>query len=232
MKRRIAFAVALLSTLPAFGQEWKEVDYAKLERKIENEPKYATKEPRYAGFLLDTEGKFLVWVVRDGDDIYVQNKKYTSTKETGQDYKTWNVGSIKVPGTEIVHTDVEFWKRDRSDDLHFHMKWAGKVEVYGGQDPEKGGSTAWGTSPKDAPILRPSPLGELELVSSGAVSLKPGEDTRVCLMAGHTGSRADTFCPISDTYLEAGQDRVFATLIAKDKKGEKIEVKTEITGHC
>jgi hypothetical protein len=231
MKRRIAFAFVLLSTLPAFGQEWKEVDYAKLERKIENEPKYKTADPKYAGFLLDTEGKFLVWAVRDGDDMYFQNKKYAGSKEQGQDYRTWALGSLKVPGTEIEHTELGFWQRDQRPEVHFNMKWAGKVMVYGARDPASGNAMLWGSSPKDAPILRPSPLGELELVS-GAITLKAGEDTRIALMAGHTGSRADTFCPISDTYLEAGKDRIFATLIARDKKGEKIEVKTEITGHC
>ncbi len=231
--KRAVLALALLGAAPAFGQEWKDVDCSRLERKIENEPKYKTEKPGYALFLLDAEGKFPVWFVLDGDDLYVANKKFESKKEDGRKTRTWALGEIAVPGTKIVHTELHLGVYEGSEsEIRFSMKWAGTIKVYAGDDLTTGGCTKWGSSPKTAPVLRPCPLGPLELVFGRKPELKTGEAHKVYLEAGHKGSGPEAFSDVNDEYLEAGKDRIFVTLIGKDAKGNEVKVRTEIKEHC
>jgi hypothetical protein len=234
--KRALLVLSLLAAAPAFGQEWKEIDCSKLERKIEGEPKYRTKTQGYALFVLDAEGKFLVWFVTDGDDLYVANKKIECVKKATSDsvMRTWKIGDMPVPGTSIVHTNLEV--RTRLDDnpfISFSMKWAGKDTVYAGNDmTSQTDRTRWGKSPAEAPVLRPCPLGPLEFSFCSPTTLKTGEATTLVLGAGHRGSGLNAFSQVNDEFFEAGKDRIFATLIAKDDKGEEVKVKAEITEHC
>ncbi len=238
--KRVLLALALFGAAPALGQEWKDIDCSKLERKIENEPEYKTKDPGYALFVLDAEGKFLVWVVRDGDDLYVANKKTACEKvkdeSSSEVTRTWKIGNMPVPGTSIVHTDLELWTR-RPDNpfIQFSMKWAGKDTVYAGNDMTSATDrtrTRWGKSAADAPVFRPCPLGRLEFAFFTPTTLKTGEARKVVLGAGHRGSGLNAFSLVNDEFLEAGKDRIFVTLIAKDAKGEEVKVRSEITEHC
>jgi hypothetical protein len=47
------------------------VDYDKVERRLVKEPAYQTKNPRYALFLFGPEARLHVWVVLDGETLYV-----------------------------------------------------------------------------------------------------------------------------------------------------------------
>src|SRR5882672_94210 len=128
--KRVFVALALLGAAPAFGSEWKEIDYSKVDRKIENEPGYKTKEPGYALFVLDAEGKFPVWFVLDGDDLYVANKRVEAKKEKGS--TSWAIGTMAVPATGIAHTDLLIRRYNDEAGIRFSMKWAGKERVYSG----------------------------------------------------------------------------------------------------
>jgi hypothetical protein len=59
-----------------------------------------------------------------------------------------------------------------------------------------------------------------------------GEATSISLVVGNKGSGPDTLCPVSETFLQAGKDRIFATVIAKDASGKEVRARTEIKGHC
>ncbi len=56
----------LLLTAPA-----RAIDYAKIERILTNEPNYKSRAPRYALLLFGPEVKVRVWVVLDGEAVYV-----------------------------------------------------------------------------------------------------------------------------------------------------------------
>jgi hypothetical protein len=47
------------------------VDYDKVERRLIKEPAYQTKKPRYALLLFGPEARLQVWVVLDGETLYV-----------------------------------------------------------------------------------------------------------------------------------------------------------------
>jgi hypothetical protein len=58
--------VLLVAAVPARG-----VDYAKIDRSLVKEPAYASKSPKYALLLFGREAKLRVWIVLDGDVVYL-----------------------------------------------------------------------------------------------------------------------------------------------------------------
>jgi hypothetical protein len=64
----------LLPLVGAFGlftpAAWA-VDYSKIDRTIKKEPAYQSKAPQYALLLFGPEAKLRVWVVLDGDTVYI-----------------------------------------------------------------------------------------------------------------------------------------------------------------
>src|SRR5262245_41449527 len=66
MRFLTASLVALLSAGTATA-----VDYDKLERRLVKEPAYRTKTPEYALLLFGPEARLAVWVVFDGETVYL-----------------------------------------------------------------------------------------------------------------------------------------------------------------
>lgn len=69
MHRSVQLVVALSLTafaLPAFA-----VDYDQIDRTIRKEPKYQSDNPGYTLLLFGPEAKLKVWMVFDGDTVYV-----------------------------------------------------------------------------------------------------------------------------------------------------------------
>ncbi|VTR93160.1 unnamed protein product [Gemmata massiliana] len=64
------FLVALGCAL-VVGGEVTAVDYDKVERRLTKEPVYQTKKPRYALLLFGKDAKLPVWVVLDGETVFV-----------------------------------------------------------------------------------------------------------------------------------------------------------------
>ncbi len=62
----LAAVVLLLVLSPA-----KAVDYAKIDRTLTKEPVYQSKAPKYALLLFGPEAKLRVWVVLDGETVYL-----------------------------------------------------------------------------------------------------------------------------------------------------------------
>jgi hypothetical protein len=52
--------------VPASG-----IDYAKIDRTLAKEPTYASKAPKYALLLFGPEAKLRVWIVLDGEVVYL-----------------------------------------------------------------------------------------------------------------------------------------------------------------
>jgi hypothetical protein len=61
-----ALFVLLVAAAPALG-----VDYTKTDRRLAKEPAYASKSPKYALLLFGREAKLRVWIVLDGDVVYL-----------------------------------------------------------------------------------------------------------------------------------------------------------------
>src|SRR5207248_11337516 len=58
-------ALPILSAGPAFAET------PRMDRAIKKEPVYQTRTPKYGLLVFGPEGKDRVWLVRDGDTLYV-----------------------------------------------------------------------------------------------------------------------------------------------------------------
>ena len=244
---------------PKSSNDFVDIDFAKVERKIGKQPKYVA-EPLYALFIFDRAGKSRVWVVLDKseadleyyDVLYFDKNgngdltddgerftgKYNPAGEPAGIALLIRVGEFKVPGTDLIHTNLEFStvpKKDRRG-IWFRMKWNGKDEVSGGYSRIGIETTVYGKSAEMAPVLRPTVEGPLSfgIYTWGPekLTLKIGSESKVYFTVGNNGSGNDTLCGVSENFLVPGEDLIVATLIAKDDEGKEVTTRNEIKGHC
>jgi hypothetical protein len=247
----------LLGVLCLAPQDFVEVDYAKVERKIGKEPEYVS-DPLYAMFILDPGGKFRVWAVLDRskedlphhDVLYFDRNGNGDLTETGERFVAKvdeslapagisvliTVGDIEVPGTAIVHKGfrVSTVPKKGRKGIWFSMVWDGKEEISGGYGASGMDTTIWSSSPGSAPVLRPAVEGPLGFAIWGyeEVVLGIGESTHISLLVGSRGSGPDTLCALNEDFLDLEKDRIRVTLIAKDEASIEIRSQSWITGHC
>jgi hypothetical protein len=74
-------AVVLIGTAPASAKP------PKLDRKIRKEPVYQTRTPKYGILMFGMEGKDRVWMVQDGDALYVDRNGDGDLTEPGKKVK-------------------------------------------------------------------------------------------------------------------------------------------------
>jgi hypothetical protein len=232
------------------------VDYGKVARRIAKEPKYVA-DPLYALFLFGPKGDMKVWAVLDKSDaklphydvVYLDKNAdgdLTSPKERFQGslnpklaragVSMWiSTGNLAVAGTNEVHENLRFATIPKAGrkGVWFSMMWRGKEKVAGGSARTGYDSTVWAPTAAKAPVLRPTVEGPLGFAIWGGPQvpvLRIGGETKISFMAGNSGSGPDTLCYVSDGFLVPGKDRIFATVIARDRKGKKLEVRSEIRG--
>jgi hypothetical protein len=85
---RLAFLAALFA-----GTVGQAADLSKLDRRIGKEPAYKTKSPRYALLVLGPEAKDRVWLVKDGDTLYVDRNGNGDLTEPGEKITAKKSGS-------------------------------------------------------------------------------------------------------------------------------------------
>ncbi len=89
MTRLVLLAAALAGTAaPA-------ADLTKLDRSITREPAYATKSPRYALLVLGPAANDRVWLVKDGDVLYVDRNGNGDLTEPGEKVLAMKGGSAE-----------------------------------------------------------------------------------------------------------------------------------------
>jgi hypothetical protein len=121
----IRIAISLAVVLLAF--EIASAGPPKIDWKIRKEPVYQTKTPKYGMLMFGMEGQDRVWLVQDGDTLYVDRngdgdltepgKKVLATKSPGQtwdeDGYTFEVGDVTVGGRAHKNLTVYFNRLER-----------------------------------------------------------------------------------------------------------------------
>jgi hypothetical protein len=88
-------------------------DLAKIERKIAKEPAYQTKTPKYCLLVFGLDAKTRVWLVQDGDTLYVDRNgngdltgdgKHVKVKQQSDSYRSFEVGDLTIDG--LTHTGL------------------------------------------------------------------------------------------------------------------------------
>src|SRR2546430_2055521 len=109
MRTNILLAAAvLLQAAPAQA-----ADLAKIERRIAKEPAYQTKTPRYCLLVFGLDARTRVWLVQDGDTLYVGRKgtgdltgddKRVRLKQQGDSFRSFEIGDLTIDG--LTHTGL------------------------------------------------------------------------------------------------------------------------------
>ncbi len=257
-----ALLVSFVFVLPLVAQTaadpgYVEVDYTKVERRLAKEPKYVA-QPRYALFVFDLAGKHRVCMVADKstadaryyDVLHVDLDGDGDLTEVGERFSgkldeskapagmamAIRVGDVRVPGTELVHTKflLSTSPKEGRTGFWFRMSWAGKHEMSGGYGPTGLDTTTWGSSPANAPIFRPCPVGPLRFGTWGdaAIELPSGGDVHLNVIAGNAGAGPNTLAVVDENFLNLERDELTVTVLAKDAKGEPVHATTRIKKHC
>ncbi len=81
---RLPHLVPALLALAGLASPAAAVDLTKIERRIGKEPTYQTKSPRYCLLVFGPEAKTRVWLVLDGDTLYVDRNGNGDLTEEGE----------------------------------------------------------------------------------------------------------------------------------------------------
>src|SRR5262245_100008 len=107
MKASVISLVAagwLFAAGPASAEDRGTGILARVERAIAKEPKYQSKSPRYCLLVFGPEARFRVWLVQDGDALYVDRNGNGDLTESGEriEKKTGEAGSRRWEGIELT----------------------------------------------------------------------------------------------------------------------------------
>jgi len=114
MKIHTLLAAAVLVLAPLAQA----ADLARIERKIAKEPAYQTKTPKYCLLAFGLDAKTRVWLVQDGETLYVdrngngdltEDGKRVKIKQQGDSYRSFEAGDITING--LTHTGLGVTQR-------------------------------------------------------------------------------------------------------------------------
>jgi hypothetical protein len=108
------------------------IDYAKIDRTIRREPVYQTKAPKYALLLFGPEAKVRVWIVVDGQTVYLDRNAdgdLTAKNERFENYAACKDIEIVDPDgkTRYLFTSMSEYKHGEPPQPHLMVN----VEIKG-----------------------------------------------------------------------------------------------------
>src|SRR5207249_117428 len=153
MRTHTFLAAAVLLLLAPLAQA---DDLATIERKIAKEPAYQTKTPKYCLLVFGLDAKTRVWLVQDGDTLYVDRSgngdltgegKRIKVKQQSDSYRSFEVGDLTIDGLthkgisvtqmkaskEAVGNDQE-WERIKKSGPEPWMWWVRVTAERGADD--------------------------------------------------------------------------------------------------
>jgi hypothetical protein len=105
----LLFATAALLLVPLWARS---AELNRIERRIVKEPAYQSKDPRYCLLVFGADAKTRIWIVQDGDCLYVDRngngdlteKDKKVTLKDGKVARSFEAGGIKADG--LTHTGL------------------------------------------------------------------------------------------------------------------------------
>ncbi len=177
------------------------INLTKVDRTIAKEPAYKTK-PKYCLLVFGPEAKTRVWLVLDGDVLYVDRNgngdltdKGETVKEKRVDDRTsqFPAGELSLPdessfpGLALYRYQLEGGKDSMRIELSFNRKhWYGVCSDFA-------------PHAKDAPIIHFNLTGPLTFVCPDQPTFIPGKTTKLRFYIGMPGLGRQTFARRVDT---------------------------------
>ena len=238
--------LSLISTLLVVGNTavtaWG-ADLTKIDRTIAKEPAYTSK-PKYCLLVFGPEAKTRVWLVPDGDTLYVDRNGNGDLTEKGERFvlaldeydrkrgrRVWKVGDIAASDGKVRYTDLQV--SDISEDAKY-VSGLGpghgiSVNVPVGKDrvpqcaggfvyPRHGFRLHFAPRPADAPIVHfGGPLRMILLQPQRLTAgMKVGVEYELEARVGSPGLGKDTAALInSDDPLDASSDALPARAVTE-----------------
>ena len=199
---RFICAGPLLAAL-LLGGPLQAADLTKISLGIVKEPAYQTKAPGYLLLVFGLEAETKVWIVRDGNRLFVDRNGNGDLTEAGKCITStgpyWTVGDIVERDGKTTHKRVRILAQTDGTLRLFLSAWGKCRQSVGMEDFER---PAPGASPKEAPILHLA--GPMTFAWYGPPPKLSGERGVLQLGIGTHGVGKGTFaaydcCRIPDT---------------------------------
>ena len=197
-------------------------DLSKVDRHILKEPTYQTKTPHYCLMVFGIGAASKVWMVQDGDMLYVDTNGNGDLTETGKQFKKTIQGFV-IPALTVdglTHTNLqvnysfasietpyigEDWERIRQSDPVPRV-WSVSIKTERSSSDKRDlprhikylvngdsrGLLMFGNSTKDAPILHFDGAYSLS-IQDATQTLAPGQKSKVLIGVGCHGVGPGTF---------------------------------------
>lgn len=137
------------------AEETVNIDLAKIPRALAKEPAYQS-QPKYCLLVFGPEAETRVWLVLDGDLLYVDRNSNGDLTEKGErlaaakfpDGLKWQIGGIVEADGKTRHAELRLWFRRGS--CTFHLRTADGIHQEVGNEF---GPLRFADRAKDAPIV-------------------------------------------------------------------------------
>jgi hypothetical protein len=97
----------------ALADQTRAVDLAKIDRSLRNEPAYESKQPQYCLLVFGPEAKTRVWVVLDGDVLYLDRNGNGDLTDPGERIAAQEVIRNRDLDEEVMrHFERNCWKAE------------------------------------------------------------------------------------------------------------------------
>ena len=217
-------------------------DLSKIDRSIGKEPAYQSKTPRYCLVVPDVEAKTKIWLVLDGDVLYVDRNANGDLTEAGKKIEPHPVllTGLRVPGAK----EPKSLRFDSPVGKDFHISVMTIEDSYVQVDVNDAarhlafcacgdgqGALQFASRPQDAPIIY---CGPLAFLPPGNQVLTRGEKpANLTLHIGRKGLGAGTTSSINVSSVPAGKHPIAEMEFPKkDHPGETIRTKFVLDQRC
>ena len=227
-------------------------DLTKIDRSISKEPTYQTKAPKYCLLVFGLDANYRVWLVLDGDTLYVDRNGNGDLTEPGKSTKVESPNSdpasfspITILGpdgktAEKLNFALYGWfdYRDGKNtplvSPSVSVRWKGR---WFGSWGDETGPCVWGTRPKDAPILQidgPLQMG-FELPAESALQWKRAGQFELSVGVGTKGLGKGAFVHLSYANNAIPEDVCPSAVLEfpnKSPGGSPVNIQTVLKNRC
>jgi hypothetical protein len=212
----LASALPALLLLPA-GPAPAPPDLAKVDRTLVGEPAYRTGSPKYCLVLFGPEAKTRVWLVLDGDRLFVQRDgKGAWVARQGHHFL---LGDVVEAGGKARHKALTFFRNGEGSQL-LSVRLDGKFEQMAGWD--RHGRLRFAARPQDAPVIHFNGPLKMDLFRNQR-PLSGQRKEGLCVVVGTPGVGPGTFARLDcDAFLPGGAPVAEVLYPGKGEPGRQV----------